>query len=397
VKEFARVEIYAFIKGLRYEPHVALMLVYVINRSVQTTPPDDLKNFMLQTPRGAYTTMLVRNQYFAINWPVHVERLVKSLAALHATLEGGYYDRYYESLQVGTPNARHAENSHSAILSHSQPDLVPTTQWSEPSFFINQSNPDHLQSNSLPERSLISAVMLPSILTALHTANDQFSTQGSRILTVILCPGRCGHSLDVHVATAPYSADTAGVHGSGGAYAVILGPPREVPIGKDTGWVAQRQKWEALKPPEAAEVLLCRQDGALLEGMVTNLYIIKREEANAAEGVEGRIVLQTAGMDDGVAWGTIRKAVLHACNALGLPVVETPPDPGERAKWSESFLTNALRGVQPLQRIECGAANAWGLPTWSMEFSSVPGPWSAKIARQVEMGLPCTDLRNLSR
>ena len=54
---------------------------------------------MLGTPRGAYTTILIQENYVAVNWEGHVERLIKSLAALHSALDA-CYQAYYEHIQV---------------------------------------------------------------------------------------------------------------------------------------------------------------------------------------------------------------------------------------------------------------------------------------------------------
>lgn len=44
-----------------------------------TTP----KNFLLSTPRGAYTTAQVWDGFLVVDWDVHVERLARSIQALY--------------------------------------------------------------------------------------------------------------------------------------------------------------------------------------------------------------------------------------------------------------------------------------------------------------------------
>ena len=103
-------------------------------------------------------------------------------------------------------------------------------------------------------------------------------------------------------------------------------------------------------------------------------------------------------MEEGVVWGTLRKHVLQACADLGVVVEERAPDPSQRWRWREAFLTNALRGVQSLGRIECGEANVWGLPGWEHEFSAgSPGPVTAQLRRRVGELTPITDVRRLPR
>ncbi len=242
---------------------------------------------------------------------------------------------------------------------------------------------------------MLQKAMLPSLLLALSTAEKRFENQqNSLIATIIVIPRdnqatpTIATALNIHVAVVANHNDHHQLHSNKNHFAVVLGAPRDVPIGKDSGWVTQRQSLEATRPHGAAEILLANQQGGLLEGLVTNLYIITFLE-------QDKVVLQTAGMGDGVVWGTMRKRVLEACNVLGLIVVEQPPLAGERALWQEAFLTNAVRGVQPLNEIECDVRNVLGLEPWAVEFSEVPGVWTSKIQALVDASLQQTDLRKI--
>jgi branched-subunit amino acid aminotransferase/4-amino-4-deoxychorismate lyase len=242
----------------------------------------------------------------------------------------------------------------------------------------------------------VTAATLPSLLRALGAAVDQFGAGVPKIATIVLSPGADAHRpLEVHIAVTQVPPKPSNTSPSP-TFATVLGPPREIPVGKDSGWVAQRQQLEALRPPGAAEVLLCTQDGRLLEGLVTNVYIIAEGTNNGGEKDTEGPVLLTAGMEDGVVWGTMRQRVLAAASDLGLRVIETAPPAEGRAAWREAFLTNALRRVQALGQLECGAANVWGLEPWAVEFEPVSGPWTAKIAARVEAALKGTDVRGLT-
>ena len=252
------------------------------------------------------------------------------------------------------------------------------------------------------ESSTITAAVLPSLLLALTTAAATPSHQpqtAHRIATILLSPGNdVSAPLDINVAVVREQQPPALTSTSTEkTFATVLGPPRQVPIGKDSGWVAQRQPLEALRPRGAAEILLCTQQGFILEGLVTNFYIICGPSSVENEQQEGEeeVVLYTAGMEDGVVWGTMRQRVLQACLHLGLRVVEKAPDAAHRHRWREAFLTNALRRVQPLHRVECGHGNVWELAPWEVEFSSVPGSWTSKIQAHVEKSLSGTELRSL--
>lgn len=70
--------------------------------AVATTPAAASPQAWLQaTPRGAYTTLLVRGpRQELVDWPTHLERLLRSLRAMHQAL--GMYSRYYGWLAVST-------------------------------------------------------------------------------------------------------------------------------------------------------------------------------------------------------------------------------------------------------------------------------------------------------
>jgi Amino-transferase class IV len=371
-------------------------LIHVINNELQSVAPSSIKDFCMAAPRGAYTTLQITRDYFAVDFDVHIERLIKSIAAVHAKLNN-CYAHYYTALKNQVSKTRlllggvdlpfESDNIINLllILPCSLQDLQAASPRSEP--------------------AALQAAVLPSLRLALTTAETRYAQGTSKIATIIVSPtddlaspeaASLGSCLTIHVAVAldprlleqQANNDTSDDSNNNNTFAVILGPPREISIGKDSGWVAQRQSLEALRPSGAAEILLTTRQGDLLEGLVTNVYIITAVP-------EGKVVLQTAGMGDGVVWGTMRKRVLQACKQLGLRVVEQPPAAAERGQWKEGFLTNALRGVQPLHRIECDARNVWGLEPWRAVFSEVPGFWTTKIQALVESSLQHTDLRKL--
>lgn len=275
---------------------------------------------------------------------------------------------------------------------------------------------------------------MPSVLVALNAAtgrcgrsgqyipethrisedNDRKSLQTAplRVLTIVLTPSLYDSTpleqrgIDVHVAISskpPGTIITDPLPGSVNHSAIVSCPPRDIPIGKDSNWVKQRQKWEQNKPQGAVDILLCREDGSLLEGMVTNLFIIRSNLGSMATGLanssgteQNKTALQTAGTEDGVVWGTIRALVIHASRDLGLEVIETPPCPSESKAWSEGFLTNALRGIQPLRAINRKEDNFWNLPPWNHSFCQAPGPWTWKIKKRIDELLLETNLLELS-
>ena len=61
-------------------------------------PHSTPKQFLLDVPRGAYTAMHVRDGRYVLDWPMHLQRLVRSLAALN-TAVSGFYAAYYAWLE----------------------------------------------------------------------------------------------------------------------------------------------------------------------------------------------------------------------------------------------------------------------------------------------------------
>jgi branched-subunit amino acid aminotransferase/4-amino-4-deoxychorismate lyase len=59
----------------------------------------------------------------------------------------------------------------------------------------------------------------------------------------------------------------------------------------------------------------------------------------------------TASLDDGVLPGVMRARVLQAAALMGLRVQEQAPCWQDRSAWLEMFVSNALRGVQPVASV----------------------------------------------
>ena len=69
--------------------------------------------------------------------------------------------------------------------------------------------------------------------------------------------------------------DARHIHSAAGLQTYVVGPPRPLAAIKDTNWVADRKPIAAQVPAHAIEGLLQTADGGLLEGLVTNLFVIR--------------------------------------------------------------------------------------------------------------------------
>lgn len=135
-----------------------------------------------------------------------------------------------------------------------------------------------------------------------------------------------------------------------------------------------RQQYADLVPSTAAEGILGTQKGELLEGFISNLFIV--QDSNHG------LVVRTA--SEGVLAGTKQQQVLAACKALGIETKCKAPIHTERHLWKEAFLTNAVRGLRPISHISCPPNNAIAWEPWECQLS-VPSSHSVccKVQRHL--------------
>ncbi len=170
--------------------------------------------------------------------------------------------------------------------------------------------------------------------------------------------------------------------------AYVVGPPRPRPDIKDISWIRERRDLEsraasaAGRFPDAicCDALLSTENGLLLEGMITNIFVVVATPASTT-GLSTCYKLQTA-PESMVLAGVARRQVIEACGSLGIPVDLTCPDPSERGSWCEAFLTNSIRRVQSLDGIIGAATNVWGHDAWDVSFGR-DSPISKRIADSI--------------
>ena len=167
--------------------------------------------------------------------------------------------------------------------------------------------------------------------------------------------------------------------------AFVVGPPRSRPEVKDIAWIRDRRDLESRAAnatravPDAicCDALLSTDCGRLVEGTITNLFVI----VSTSESATGTCYkLQTA-PDSMVLAGVARRKVIEACGTLGVPVDFTCPNPCERDTWCEAFLTNSIRRMQSLDGIICTVTNVWGHDAWDVSFGD--NPIAKRIANSI--------------
>uniref|UniRef100_A0A803NNR3 Uncharacterized protein n=1 Tax=Cannabis sativa TaxID=3483 RepID=A0A803NNR3_CANSA len=182
-----------------------------------------------------------------------------------------------------------------------------------------------------------------------------------------------------------------------GSHLAVVGPGRDVASAK------VRKSLEKLKPPLATDLLLSNDGNRLLEGSVTNFFVVCRKVKNDQvdkDGAEGTsfdekesidcFEVQTAPIGDGVLPGVIRQLVIEVCLTKGIPFREVAPMWSEHEIWEEAFLTNSLRLLQHVETVSIPDSwdslnsKSWKDISWNKkQFEQSPGIITRLIQKEV--------------
>jgi len=243
----------------------AAAAVLVNNGAVSPRAPTSAASFLEATP-GAYTTA----RGSLLWWPRHLRRLAESASLLA---------RSHPHL-LGLPRPRSLDSFFSETPIHA---LV---------------NP----SVRLPIREMRGR--LPMVeeddlaLTALIRGGDSVSSDG----------------IDVFVHVGTYSPP---VFGDSGARVAVAGTGRAAAAAKYAPWARMRKSMERMRPPGVTELLLTNDGDHILEGSVTNFFVVcqkeehKSKEPFAVQTLTNMFEVQTAPISDGILPGIIRQIVIE--------------------------------------------------------------------------------------
>ncbi|XP_076953182.1 uncharacterized protein LOC143627183 [Bidens hawaiensis] len=182
-----------------------------------------------------------------------------------------------------------------------------------------------------------------------------------------------------------------------GAHLAVVGRGRDVANAKYSDWVRIRKPLEKLRPPSATELLLSNDGDQILEGCLTNFFVLSRKE-NIEESAENKLLknkygysleLQTAPVSDGVLPGVVREVVIEVCMKIGIPIREVAPSWSKRHLWQEAFITNSLRLLQHVETIRVPSSwgslssKTWKEVTWEEKQFEGPGSITAIIQEEV--------------
>ncbi|RCV09849.1 hypothetical protein SETIT_2G062700v2 [Setaria italica] len=317
--------------------------VLVSNGAVSPRAPPSAAAFLEATP-GAYTTA----RGSLLWWPRHLRRLAESatlLARSHPHL-------------LGLPRPRSLDSFFSETPIHA---LV---------------NP----SVRLAVREMRSRMLTVKeddlALTALIRGGDSVSSDG----------------LDVFVHVGTY---TPPVFGDSGARVAVAGTGRDAAAAKYAPWARMRKSMEKMRPPGVTELLLTNDGDHILEGSVTNFFVVcqkeehQRKEPFTVQTLENKFEVQTAPISDGILPGIIRQIVIEVCNDIGIPVREISPSWSKHELWQEAFVTSGLRLVQHVESVQVPLlwediqSKTWSDVSWAVKQFQGAGCITTRIQTEI--------------
>ncbi|CAK9139745.1 unnamed protein product [Ilex paraguariensis] len=211
---------------------------------------------------------------------------------------------------------------------------------------------------------------------------------------------RLSRVFDLYVHVGVYVPTVFGIT-ENAMHLAVVGRGRDVANAKYADWVRLRKALEKLRPPWASELLLSNDGDRILEGCLTNFFVVCRKDKDEGNyGAEGSdlhdhrsaysIEIQTAPINDGVLPGIIRQVIIEVCSRNGVPFREVTPLWSKREMWEEAFTTNSLRLLQHVETIcaprswELLEQKSWKGLTWEEKrFKEGPGRITALIQQGI--------------
>ncbi|PUZ68741.1 hypothetical protein GQ55_2G053100 [Panicum hallii var. hallii] len=317
--------------------------VLVCNGAVSPRAPPSAASFLEATP-GAYTTA----RGSLLWWPRHLRRLAESAALLARS----------HPHRLGLPRPRSLDSLFSEMPIH--------------------------------------ALVNPSVRLAIHEMRSRLPVikEDNLALTALIRGGdsvsRDGLDVFVHVGT--YAPP---VFGDLGAKVAVAGMGRDAAAAKYASWARMRKSMEKMRPPGVTELLLTNDGDHILEGSVTNFFVVcqkeehKSKEPFAVQTLANKFEVQTAPISDGVLPGIIRQIVIEVCHDIGIPVREISPSWSKHELWQEAFVTSSLRLIQHVESVQVPLlwedvqSKTWSDVSWAVKQFQGPGCITTQIQTEI--------------
>ncbi|XP_031253914.1 uncharacterized protein LOC116111895 isoform X1 [Pistacia vera] len=300
------------------------------------TPP---VSTFLQTHPGAYTTTRTYNNGSCLMfWDRHLQRLANSARIL--------FDSHPQLLFKSSHNTMPS-------LSKSKPSSSSSSMWESMVKSLVNDSMNKVMPIALKERRDEEELAVTVLFSGDFDKLSGMENVGIENMCKIF---------DVHVHLSGYVPPVFGFHGNGVSLAVV-GRGRDVAEAKYSDWVRLRKSLEKLRPPTVTELLLSNNGDQILEGSVTNFFVVCRKDNNETEDKclqsNYAFEVQTAPISDGALPGVIRQLVIEVCLNKGIPVREVAPSWSKQELWEEAFITSSLRILQHVESIQVPII--WGL------------------------------------
>eukprot|EP00261_Vitis_vinifera_P038285 XP_019079528.1 PREDICTED: uncharacterized protein LOC100256538 isoform X3 [Vitis vinifera] len=254
----------------------------VISRTSDTPPVSTL----LEAHSGAYTTSRTHNNTSCLLfWERHLQRLAESTRILYNSKPGFLF-------KSNKP----------------MPSLLPLSVWD----------------------SVIQSLVHDSMNKAIPIVLNERRSGGELAITTLVSGNfeklsenenvdeeRISQILDVYLHVGSYVPPVFGVRENCAKLAVV-GPGRDVAMAKYSDWLRLRKPLEKLRPDLVTELLLSNDGDQILEGCITNFFVVCREDSSEVKaknlhdyGSTSSFEVQTAPLSDGVLPGIIRQIVIE--------------------------------------------------------------------------------------
>ncbi|KAG6486173.1 hypothetical protein ZIOFF_054743 [Zingiber officinale] len=124
--------------------------------------------------------------------------------------------------------------------------------------------------------------------------------------------------------------------GAFGARLAVAGPGRDLAEAKYSDWVRVRQGLEKMRPPSVTELLLTNDGDSILEGTVTNFFVVRRKvSANSLDHIFLDICFDLISVLLSMPYFDKR-----ICSSMNIPIEEVAPSWSDHALWQEAFITS---------------------------------------------------------
>ncbi len=212
----------------------------------------------------------------------------------------------------------------------------------------------------------------PAVRSALHTIATGFAGQDAKIRIDFLADAAITLGTDCRVIAlaSELKLPAPEIYAQGVSCELVGQLRRGRPEIKESSWVVDRRPAEGGTPSNYESVLVS-PEGLLLEGVMSNFFVVRDGEVLTAP-------------ENGVLPGVTRGIVLDLVRGLGLPCSEQPIHQSEIGSLQEAFFSTSVRSIVPVVKLD-GTILGSGAPgPVTRQVMEVYGDYCRSEARPAE-------------